>query len=114
MTRRRAAFSLVELLVAIVLLGIGAAGLAGALAGERRLRTLAELHVGAARFLRERGEALQAIRCSADTGGVRADRWGVERWRAVPSGGAWWLLDSLVPPPPRKPIVVEARIACPD
>jgi prepilin-type N-terminal cleavage/methylation domain-containing protein len=114
-TRRpRAAFSLVELLIAIVLLGVGLAGLALALAGDRRLRDLADSDARAAARSRARVELLVARPCAVDTSGTSAEPWGSESWRAVAADGAWHLTDSLVLRRSHVPLVIEARVACPD
>ena len=112
--RPRAAFSLVELLVALTLLGVGAAGLALALAGDRRLRDLADSDARAADRLRARIELLVARPCGIDTAGTSTEPWGAESWRAIAVRGAWHLTDSLVPRRSNAPLVIEARVACPD
>jgi prepilin-type N-terminal cleavage/methylation domain-containing protein len=112
--RPRAAFSLVELLVAVTLLGVGAAGLALALAGDRRVRDLADSDARAAARARARIELLVARPCGIDTAGTSAGPWGAESWRAIAVRGAWHLTDSLVPRRSNVPLVFEARVACPD
>jgi prepilin-type N-terminal cleavage/methylation domain-containing protein len=112
--RPRAAFSLVELLVAVTLLGVGAAGLALALAGDRRLRDLADSDARAADLARGRIELLVARPCGIDTAGTSIESWGVESWRAIAVRGAWHLTDSLVLRRSKVPLVMEARVACPD
>jgi len=110
----RAAFSLVELLVSLSLLGVGAAGLAAALAGDRHLRDLAAAHAGAAGRARVRVEALAARACGSDTAGRSAEPWGAESWRATAVNGAWRLTDSLRLARSHAVLVIEARIACPE
>lgn len=112
--RPRAAFSLVELLVALTILGIGFTGLALALAGDRRVRDLAAAHAYAADRARARLESLVARPCGADTAGASVESWGAESWRATAVGGAWRLTDTLVLRRSRVPLVIEARVACPD
>jgi prepilin-type N-terminal cleavage/methylation domain-containing protein len=112
--RPRGAFSLVELLVAVTLLGVGAAGLALALAGDRRVRDLAEAHARAADRVRARIELLVARPCGIDTAGTAAEPWGEEWWRAIAVRNAWHLTDSLVLHRSNSPMVIEARVACPD
>ena len=110
---QRRAFTLVELLVALVMMGIAAAGLAGALTGDRRLRDMAAAYSFAAGRVRDRLELLAALPCLADASGASASAWGSERWRASPSRFAWHLTDSLVLRRLVEPLVVEARVACP-
>lgn len=112
--RPRGAFSLVELLVAVTLLGVGAAGLALALAGDRRVRDLAEADARVADRVRARIELLAARPCGIDTAGASVEPWGAESWRAIAVLGAWHLTDSLVPRRSNAPLVIEARVACPD
>lgn len=112
--RRRAAFSLVELIVALTLVGVAAAGLAVALAGDRHLRDLAAAHAQAASRARERIEWLAARPCGADTMVTSAEAWGTEAWRATVLSGAWHSTDSLALRHVRVPLVIEARVACPD
>ena len=112
--RSRRAFTIVELLVALVMMGIAAAALVSALTGDRRLRDLAAAHAFAADRARERLEWLAALPCAADVAGRSASAWGVESWRASPEALAWRLTDSLVLRRWEAPLVVEARVACPD
>lgn len=113
-SRSRAAFSLVEVLMALSLLGVGLAGLTAALAGDRRIRDLAAAHARAAARARELLEVLAARPCPGDTAGSSADAWGSESWRATAADGAWALTDSLALRGSRTPLVIEARVACPD
>jgi prepilin-type N-terminal cleavage/methylation domain-containing protein len=109
----RRAFTLVEVLVALVLMGVAAAGLVTALTGDHRVRELAAASSAAAGVARDRLELLSALPCSGDASGVTAFAWGAERWRAQASRSAWLLTDSLVPQSPATAIVIEARVACP-
>jgi prepilin-type N-terminal cleavage/methylation domain-containing protein len=113
MPASRSGFTLVELIVALVLLGVGGATLATALVGERRLRELATVESGIAIAARERLAWLAARRCDAGLGGRRVERWGEERWAASPSGGAWTLGDTLAPNGARVPVLIFTRVACP-
>jgi len=110
----RRAFTIIELLVALVLMGVAAAGLAGALTGDRRLRDLAAAQAFAADRARERLELLAALPCSSEASGTSASVWGLERWRASSSQVAWSLTDSLLLRRSAAPLVIEARVACPD
>lgn len=115
--RPRNAFTLVEVLVALVLMGVAAAGLVTALTGDHRLREAAAAHSFAAARARERLELLATLACSADASGETTTVWGVERWHAQASPLAWRLTDSILPRPAAgpaaAPLVIEARIACP-
>jgi len=110
----RAAFSLVELLVALTLVGVSAAGLAVALAGDRRVRDLAAAHAAAAALARGHLEALATRTCGADTLEARAWTWGTESWHATAVLGAWHLTDSLARPHGGALLLIEARVACPE
>ncbi|HEY2850673.1 MAG TPA: prepilin-type N-terminal cleavage/methylation domain-containing protein [Gemmatimonadaceae bacterium] len=109
----RRAFTLVEVLVAVVLMGVGSAALVTALTGDHRLRERAAESRFAAASARARIELLASLPCSADASGVTASAWGSERWSARVSASRWNLTDSVVPRPPAAPIVIEARVACP-
>jgi prepilin-type N-terminal cleavage/methylation domain-containing protein len=112
--RVRRAFTLVEVLVALMMLGVAAAGLVSALAGDHRLRDMAAAHTFAADRARERLELLAALPCAGDLSGTSVSAQGAERWRASVSPSAWQLTDSLVPRTPGHALVIEARVACPD
>ena len=58
----RRAFTLVELLVALIMVGVGVAGLVSALTGDRRLRDMAAAHAFAADRARElTADAIQIL-----------------------------------------------------
>jgi prepilin-type N-terminal cleavage/methylation domain-containing protein len=111
MTQRRA-FTLVEVLVALVLLALAVAALGTTLTADRRLRTEALVYDAAALRLRERIEVLAARCAGADTSGWIAGAWGAERWRAVASAGAWSLSDSVLTADGRVTLAVDAAIVC--
>jgi prepilin-type N-terminal cleavage/methylation domain-containing protein len=110
----RAAFTLVELLVALILMGVAAAGLVAGLTGDRRLRDLAAAHAFAADRIRERLEQLAARPCAFEVSGTSGSAWASERWRASPSQSAWHLTDSLVVGRSAAPLIIEAHVACPE
>jgi prepilin-type N-terminal cleavage/methylation domain-containing protein len=113
--RARRAFTLIEVLVALIMMGVAATGLVSALTGDRRLRDLAAAHEFAADRARERIELLAALPCSSDASGSSVSAWGSERWRASSSQVAWYLTDSLIPTRrSAAPLVIVARVACPD
>ncbi len=107
------AFTIIELLVALIIMGVAAAGLVGALTDDLRLRDLAGAHAFAAGLARERLELLAALPCSQDTSGTTASRWGSESWHAAPSRFSWSLTDSLHLNRSTLPLVIEARVLCP-
>lgn len=110
----RRAFTLIEVLVALALMGVAGAGLAGTLTADRRLRDFAAVHAFAADRTRERLGLLAVLPCLSDAAGVTASAWGSERWRATPSRSIWWLTDSLELHWLATPLVIKARVACPD
>ena len=112
--RARQAFTLVELLVALIMLGVAAGGLVRALTGDRRLRDLAASHTFAADRMRDRLELLAALPCSAGASGTEPSAWGTERWRASPARFSWFVTDSIELRGSAVPIVLEARVPCPD
>jgi|GEM_PF-2047823 len=110
----RNAFTLVELLIALALLGVGVTALASALLSDVRLRDLATGESGAAAHLRDRIEQLAVLPCVRDTAAADVAKWGTARWRASPHNGAWYLIDSVTPRRVHTAFVVEARVTCPD
>jgi prepilin-type N-terminal cleavage/methylation domain-containing protein len=111
--RGRCAFTVVELLVALILMGVAAAGLASALTGDQRLRSLAAANSYAADRTRERLEWLAALPCASGASGGSASAWGAETWHAFADTVVWHLTDSLVLRGVTAPTIVEARVACP-
>ena len=109
----RHAFTLVEVLVALMLLGAAAGALVTAVVGDHRLRERAAGDSFAASAARARLEMLAASPCSGDVSGVAASARGVEHWSARASRPLWRLTDSIVPRRPAAPVVIEARVACP-
>jgi prepilin-type N-terminal cleavage/methylation domain-containing protein len=108
-------FTLVELLVALIMMGVAAAGLVSALTGDRWLRDAAAAHAYAADRARERLEQLAALPCTPSASGANASVWGSERWRASSSQLAWYLTDSVVMVrQAAAPVVIVARVACPE
>ena len=111
---RRRAFTLIEVLVALILMGVAAAGLVSALTGDRRLRDLAAAHLFAADRARERLESLAVLPCVAAASGASISAWGSERWTAAVSQSSWELADTLVLAHIAAPLVIRARVACPE
>jgi prepilin-type N-terminal cleavage/methylation domain-containing protein len=112
-THDRRAFTLVELLVALIIMGVAAAGLASALTGDRRMRDLAAAHAFAADRARERLELLASLPCSAPASGASASAWALERWSATASPSAWSLTDTVTLVRSSAQMVVQARVICP-
>jgi prepilin-type N-terminal cleavage/methylation domain-containing protein len=112
--RARQAFTLVELLVALIVLGVAAGGLVRALTGDRRLRDVAASHNFAADRIRDRLEQLAALPCSAGASGTESSAWGMERWWASPARFSWLVTDTVVLRESSSPIVLEARVPCPE
>ena len=89
---RRTAFSLVELLVALVLLAVGLG------AGMRAAGAVARLEGDAARrrrvadVLRARLDTLAVTTCGPDVGGHAASGGITEDWQATSVGGRWHLV----------------------
>lgn len=112
--RARRAFTLIEVLVALMMMGVAAAGLVSALTGDHRLRDMAAANTFAADRARERLELLATLPCTGDLSGTTVSAQGAERWRASVLPSAWQLTDSVVPHAPAHLFVIEARVACPD
>mgnify|MGYP001563764298 CR=1 FL=1 len=94
--RARSAFSLVELLTALVLLAVGLAAFARAAAAVARLENDARLRRVLAEATQSRLDSLAAQPCGPARQG-QAVRAGVdERWSATSDGRRWSLSDSLV------------------
>jgi prepilin-type N-terminal cleavage/methylation domain-containing protein len=93
LSRPRHAFTLLEVLIALTLLGVGVLGLsAGAtlvsrLAGDGSRLTVAAT-IAAARF-----ERLRAVPCGFATGGSARTRGVDERWSVAPMGAAGGALE---------------------
>jgi prepilin-type N-terminal cleavage/methylation domain-containing protein len=107
------AFSLVELLTALVLLVVGLAAVARAAGAIARLEGDARLRRVAAAALRARLDSVSAWPCHAAATGV-ADADGVhERWSVIPSGDRLLLIDSVaVRARPALSRALEVAVAC--
>lgn len=92
---RAAGYTLVEVLVAFVLLAMSAGALAAGIAADRRLRLVAAQRDDAADRVRHRLEQLAARCGAADTTAIERGAWGSESWRAV-RGESWWRLTDTV------------------
>jgi prepilin-type N-terminal cleavage/methylation domain-containing protein len=111
----RAAFTLVEIIVALTLMAVGAAALASALTVDRQLRDAARVRARMAAQFRVRLGAIAATHCPNETSGVAHDWWGDERWRAIGAGARARLIDSLIPARPVLAVrstAVDTEVAC--
>jgi prepilin-type N-terminal cleavage/methylation domain-containing protein len=113
-SRARRAFTIVELLVALILAGAAAAGLTSGVMGDRRLRELAAANSFAADRARERLEWLAAAPCAPEASGGSASAVGAETWHASADAFEWHLTDSLLLRRSSAPVIIEARVACPE
>jgi prepilin-type N-terminal cleavage/methylation domain-containing protein len=113
-SRARRAFTIVELLVALILAGAAAAALTSGLMGDRVLRELAAANSFAADRARERLEWLAATPCASEASGRSASAVGAETWHASADTFEWYLTDSLLLRRSAAPVIIEARVACPE
>ncbi len=111
MTPRRA-FTLVEVLVALLLLAVAVAALTATISADRHVRTTAVARAEAANQLRERLEMLAARCGTADTGGINVGAFGVERWRGSAATDVWSLADSVYGSPGTLTVALEAQVPC--
>lgn len=108
------AFTLIEVVVALVLTSAGAAALAGTVTADRRLRDMAAAQVFAADRARDLMELLSALPCASDANGTFTSTWGSERWHAAPSRSTWSVTDSILLRRVAAPLIVASRVTCPD
>lgn len=88
--RRRHAFTLPEVVVALLLAASAALAFSATALAELKLRRLVESEWEGARVAREHLDLLAARRCGQDTGGRRAARWGESWWSARAIGNGRW------------------------
>lgn len=84
--RRRAGFTIIEVIAAIMMLTIGVLGLAGAAAIVTRMMGSAEVQSDAAAIAAARFETLRGTRCPI-TAGSKTTAGVSERWTATQMGG---------------------------
>jgi prepilin-type N-terminal cleavage/methylation domain-containing protein len=81
--RRRAGFTIVEVLVAVMILSVGVLGLAGAAAIVTRMMGSAEMQSDASTVAAARFESLRGTRCPLATGSATGaginERWAVSQ-----------------------------------
>mgnify|MGYP001612196433 FL=1 len=93
--RARSAFSLVELLTALVLLAVGLAAFARAAASVARLENDARLRRALAEATQSRLDSLAAQPCGPALRGEAGHAGVDERWSATSDGRHWSLSDSI-------------------
>ena len=93
--RPRSAFSLVELLTALVLLAVGLAAFARAAGAVARLENDARLRRALADATQSRLDSLAAQPCGPARGGQEFHAGVDERWSATSDGRRWSLSDSI-------------------
>lgn len=86
-------FTLVEVLVALVVLGVGVLAAARAMTALERLDRAAGRRWAAAVMLESRLERMRAAPC-APSAGVDSARGVVARWRTLPDSGTAMLVDT--------------------
>lgn len=94
--RRRRAFSLVELLTALMLLAVGLAAFVRAATAVARLENDALLRRALAGVTQARLDSLAAQPCGADRTGQASHAGVSERWSASNDGTRWLVTDSIV------------------
>lgn len=108
----RRAFSLIELLTALVLLAVGLAAYARAAGAVARLENDASLRRLVAAALQARLDTLRAEGCGAPRAGESHRRGVHERWSVVPQG-RHLALDVRVEVPARPPLSRRLTAAIP-
>ncbi|MCX5761931.1 MAG: prepilin-type N-terminal cleavage/methylation domain-containing protein [Gemmatimonadetes bacterium] len=109
----RLAFSLVELLTALVLLSVGLAAFTRAAGGVARLENDARLQRALADVVQARLDSLTSAPCAPSRAGEAHHGGVTERWRAVGDGRRWLLTDSIsVPARPTLARTYVAAVTC--
>jgi Tfp pilus assembly protein PilV len=94
--RARAGFTLVELMVAVLLIDVGLLALVAGSAIVVRRQTEIRIRTAAARAAANRLELLAAGPCANESGSASVERGISESWSASFSGGSRDLADSVV------------------
>lgn len=110
----RPGISLAEVLVALVLLAIGALGVVSTSAFASRLTATGQLMLGAAREVGHLVDSLRTAGCPALVAGSSASPHGSATWTANTNGNAATIAVTMVPATPRltTPLVSETIIPC--
>lgn len=107
------AFSIIELLTALVLLAVGLASAVRAAGAVARLERDARLRRTVAAALRARLDTLRGEPCGSEPSGQAATQGITERWHAVTVGTAFSLTDTVdVAARPSLGRLLVLRIAC--
>lgn len=93
--RRRSAFSLVELLTALMLLAVGLAAFARAAGAVARLENETQLRRALADAMQSRLDSLATEPCGAGRSGQAFHHGITERWLATSDGRRWFVTDSI-------------------
>jgi type IV pilus assembly protein PilV len=86
--RKRTGFTIIEVIVAVMVLTVGVLGLAGAAAIVTRMMGSAEIQSDAAVVAAARFEQLRGTRCPITSGAVTVSSGISERWTATQVGAA--------------------------
>jgi len=118
--RPRAAFTLVEVMVALVILGLGITFLAGVAAHSARFIHRGRKDLAAATALTDRLERLRASILASGCGPAAAGTTSLpggrrEVWAVVPRAGSTMLVDSIIPSGPDSgaATVLGTKVPCP-
>lgn len=110
----RAGFTLVEVVVATLLLAIAALGVASTTTFVARLAASARALADASRALASTVDSLRSIPCTSLGAGTAGTRVGTVQWTATATGDTRQLRATLAPNSPRlnAPIVEEVVLPC--
>ena len=111
----RKGFTLVETIVALVLVQFGLLAVAATSAMAMRDMAIAARAANAREVVRDRLELLRSTACAANTAGSRATRGLTESWRVTGEGVVRSMKDSVeyaLPAGRRGQFVVEEKVLC--
>ena len=107
------AFSIIELLTALVLLTVGLAAFVRAAGAVARLESDARLRHVVAGVLRSRLDTVAGLPCGLGQSGIARQRGVLERWHTVADGRSLRLVDTIdVVPRPTLSRAVSTAVAC--
>jgi type II secretory pathway pseudopilin PulG len=110
--RARTAFTLTEVVVALLVTATAAVAFATVRLAEQRLRARVDADRTWARSAREHLELLATRRCGADTGGILRTGTGESVWRATTTAAGWRLADSMRATRSDRWVGISATIGC--